>query len=508
MTFDLSLSAGLMGALGPDLLLMAGAMALMLFAAWRNESESHQRAVGFASLAVIGVTAAAVIVYALRGATTTRPDGIIAVDGFRWAADGVFLLGAAATIAIGIESNPRDRVLTAESHVLVLLATAGMMVMVAARDLMIAFLGVELMSIAVYVLAATNRGSEKSAEGSLKYFLLGAFSAAFLLYGIALVYGATGTTNFAAIGMRVAGFKVAGHGMLLIGIGLLLVGLAFKVAAVPFHMWAPDVYEGSPTPITAFMAATVKAAAFAMFLRLWLEAFSMIDVVWLSAVWWVAAATMVAGNLIALSQRNITRMLAYSSIAHCGYLLVAVASGSEVGAAAFLFYVVAYTLATFGAFAVVNVMNRPGANDATIPDFDGLWSTRPWLAVGFGVCLLALLGFPLFGGAGFFAKWYILQAAVTSRHPLVLLVVILVLASLVSAGYYVHVVRVMFMRPRPEGAVEPRRVAPLTRLVLVGSVSLLLLFGLFPGRLATWARHNAADTPAAARNPFLQAQSD
>ncbi|HVZ47580.1 MAG TPA: NADH-quinone oxidoreductase subunit N [Gemmatimonadaceae bacterium] len=508
MTFDLSQPAGLMGALGPDIVLMVGAMALMLFAAWRPESDAHQRTVGYASIGIIGLTAVAIAVYVLRHAAASAPGGIIAVDGFRWAADGVFLLGAAATIALGIESNPRDRVYTAESHVLVLFATSGMMIMGAARDLMIVFLGVELMSIAVYVLAGINRGSEKSAEGALKYFLLGAFSTAFLLYGIALIYGATGTTNFAAIGERITRFQVAGHGMLLIGIGLLLVGFAFKVAAVPFHMWAPDVYEGAPTPITAYMAASVKAAAFAMFLRVWIEAFSILDVAWLSPVWWVAAATMLVGNLVALSQRNIKRMLAYSSIVHGGYLLVAVAAGTATGASAFLFYAVAYTLATFGAFAVVNVMSRPGTTGAAISDFDGLWTARPWLAAAFGVCMLALLGFPIFGGAGFFAKWYVLQAALTSPHPLIALSVVLVLTSVVSAGYYLHVVRVMFMRPRPDGAPEPARLTPLTRLVLVGSVSLLLILGLFPGSLATWARHHAVDTPLASRNPFVRVPID
>lgn len=503
MTFDVSAASGLMGALGPDLVLMGGAMVLMLFAAWRPESADHQRAVGLASLAVIAATAIVIAMYVLRHATASD-GGIIAVDGFRWAADGVFLLGAGATIAMGIESNPRERITAPESHVLVLFATAGMMILAAARDLMIVFLGIEMMSIAVYVLTGMNRRSERSAEGALKYFLLGAFASAFLLYGIALTYGATGSTNLAVIGERVAQQGLASHPMLLIGIGLLLVGFAFKVAAVPFHMWAPDAYEGAPTPITAYMAAAVKAAAFATLVRIWLEAFPLVGAGWLNPVWWVAAITMVAGNVFALAQRNLKRLLAYSSIAHAGYLLVAIAAGSGMGAAAFLFYVFAYTLATFGAFAVVDVLSKPGTTGASISDFDGLWTVRPWLATGFGVCMMALLGFPIFGGAGFFAKWYVLQAALASHNPLVPLAVILVLSSVISAGYYLHLVRVMFMRPRQAAADPPRTVQPLTRLVLVGSVALLLVFGLFPGSLANWARHHAADTPHAARSLLSQ----
>ena len=497
MNFDVTLPNGLMGALGPDIVLMVGAMVLMLYAAWKPEGTQHQRNVGFASLAVIAATIGTVVWYASQGATGTA--GIIAVDGFRWASDVIFLIGAAAAIALGIESNPRERIVSGESHVLVLFATAGMMILAAARDLMIVFLGVEMMSIAVYVLAGLNRGSVRSAEGALKYFLLGAFSSGFLLYGIALIYGATGSTNIAVIGERIATFQLAHHSMLLIGVGLLLVGFAFKVAAVPFHMWAPDVYEGAPTPITAYMAAAVKAAAFAMFFRVWLESFTLIDGAWLSPLWWLAAATMVVGNVVALAQRNVKRLLAYSSIVHGGYLLVAVAAGTSLGSAAFLFYAVAYTLATFGAFAVVTAMSKTAEQGPSINDFDGLWNTRPWLAIGFSVCLLALLGFPIFGGAGFFAKWYVLQAAITSPNGLVPLSVLLVLTSVVSAGYYLHLVRVMFMRARPENAVEPAVMAPLTRLVLVTSVGLLLILGVFPNRLATWAQSNAAITAPVAQ---------
>ena len=484
MTYDLLVPAQLSAALLPDLLLMAGAMLLMLVAAWRPDSATHQRTVGFLSLGLVVATIGAVVWMALRG-DTAEPTGIIAVDGFRWMVDLVVLLGAAGTIALAIESNDRDGITQAESHVLVLFAASGMMVLAAARDLMVVFLGIEIMSVAVYVLAGLDRRNPRSAEASLKYFLLGAFATGFLLYGIALVYGATGSTQFAGITAAIRQHILGEDPMLLVGIGLLLVGFGFKVAAAPFHMWAPDVYDGAPTPITAFMAATVKAAAFATFLRVWYEAFFLAFSGWAHAVWWLAAVTMLVGNVIALSQRNIKRMLAYSSIVHSGYLLVAIVASSAFASTAFTFYVFAYTLATFGAFAIVATLQGDGRREALIADYEGLWHVRPWLAVGMAVCLLALMGFPVFGGVGFFAKWYLVQAALSSPAGLAILAVVLVVTSVISAGYYLQIVRVMFMKPRPEGAEAPAPMGTLARAVVLVSVALILVLGLFPSSLAT-----------------------
>ncbi|MFI5246553.1 MAG: NADH-quinone oxidoreductase subunit N, partial [Gemmatimonadales bacterium] len=483
-----------MQALAPDIVLMVGAMALMLLAAWRTDSDTHQRLVGYGSIVVLLATLAVVLWYGSRGLSSG--PGLIAVDGFRFAADTLFILAAIGAVMLGIEYNGREGIWNAESHVLVLFATSGMMIMAAARDLMIVFLGIEMMSVAVYVLAGMNRRSPRSAEAALKYFLLGAFSTGFLLYGIALVYGATGSTNLTTISDHIVEFKLAHQSMLLIGVGLLLVGFAFKVAAVPFHMWAPDVYEGAPTPITAYMAAAVKAAAFATFLRVWRESFDLLDFAWLVPVWWIAAATMVYGNVVALAQRNVKRMLAYSSIVHSGYLLVAIAAGTNSGSAALLFYLLAYTLATFGAFAVVCAMSRTGDRDLEISDYEGLWRVRPGLAIGMAVCMLALLGFPVFGGAGFWAKVYVLAAAeATPFRHLVPLTVLLVLASVISAGYYLQVVRVMFMKPRPEGANDPAPMGNLTRVVLAVSVVLVLLVGLMPSSVVGWARDNQPAPP-------------
>ena len=490
MPIDVTLPGGLTLALAPDLILLAGAMVLMLWAAWRPDSVRHQRSVGIGSLVVTVITTAAVIWFAISGATAG--PGIIAVDGFRWAADLIFLIATFIAIALSIDYNAREGIDVGESHVLVLFATSGMMMLAAARDLMIIFLGIELMSIAVYVLAGLNRRSARSAEAAIKYFLLGAFSTAFLLYGIALVYGATGSTNLTTIAQRVAQYQLGESPMLLAGIALLLVGFGFKVAAAPFHMWTPDVYEGAPTPVTGYMAAAVKAAAFAAFLRIWIEAFGGAYTRWHIAVWWLAAITMVVGNVIALAQQNLKRLLAYSSIAHSGFVLVALVVGTPEGSSAFLFYLFAYTLATMGAFAVIVALGQPGEGDLTIDSYSGLWNERPWMAAAMTVFMFALLGFPIVGGIGFLAKWYVLQAALQAPAPQARLAVLLVITTVISAGYYLQVVRVMYMKPRPANSVTAAPVGGLTRLVIAAAAILIVVLGLFPDSIASLAQRSAA----------------
>ena len=509
---DLSRPTQLTLALGPDLLLMVGAMLLTVWAAWRPDSARHQRSVGWGAIVVTVATLVSVLNYLLIGVTATT--GPIAVDPFRWMVDVVILLGTVLALALSIDENDREGITAPESHVLILYASSGMMLLASGRDLMIVFLGIELMSISVYALSAINRRSARGAEGALKYFLLGAFSTAFLLYGIALIYGATGSTHLATIGQRAAEMATTGVNPLLsIGIALLLVGFGFKVATVPFHMWAPDVYDGAPSPVTAYMAATVKAAAFAAFLRVWLEAFPSAFHSWHPAVAGLAIATMIFGNAIGLAQKNLKRMLAYSSIGHAGYLLVALAAGTEQGASAMIFYLLVYTLATFGAFAVVIALTRRGAGTVMLDELAGLWTVRPWLALAMAVIMLALLGFPFFGGAGFFAKWYVLKAALQSPVPQTFLAVILVLATVISAGYYLYVIMTMFMRARTEGAAVPAPSAGLTRLVLVATVVLLLVLGIVPDYVVriTWqgrlqGASSAAVAPSAV-SPSVAAQS-
>ena len=287
---------------------------------------------------------------------------------------------AAGTVLLSLGYLERERLLAPEYYPLVLLATAGMMFLAGAEDLIVLFLGLEVMSVGVYVLAGYNRADPFSSEAALKYFLIGAFASGFLLYGIALVYGVAGTTNLSLIGAQLAGrpiplmararARAPAH------------RLGFKISAVPFHMWAPDVYDGSPTPVTGFMATGVKAAAFAALVRVLMEAFPSAIALWQPVVAGLAIASMVAGNLIALAQRSLKRMLAYSSIAHAGYMLVAVWTGTQQGAGAVLFYLLAYGLTTLASFGFLTALGRGGERDVTYDDIAGLAPTRPWIALG------------------------------------------------------------------------------------------------------------------------------
>jgi NADH-quinone oxidoreductase subunit N len=485
MYFDLSIPSQLAGALLPDLILVIGAMLLLLVAVWGPETPGRARLTGVLSIVECAASLAAIIWIWRHDATATA--GIIAVDAFRWATDCIVLVATIIAATLMIDYGEREKLVSAESFVLLLLAASGMMLLAAARDLIVVFLGIELMSIASYVLCGLDRRSSRGAEAALKYFLLGAFSTGFLLYGIALIYGATGSTDIATIGTLVTG-ATFNDPMLLAGIGLLVVGFCFKVAAVPFHMWTPDVYEGAATPITAFMAAAVKAAAFAAFLRVWIEAFPGATAAWVHPLQWLAVITMIGGNVIALQQKSMKRMLAYSSIAHAGYLLVTVVVANALGASAFLFYLVAYTLATMGAFAVVIALGEPGERNQEIADYAGLWYAEPWLAAAMAVFMLALLGFPIAGGMGFFAKWYVIDAALHAPQPQTLLAVELVLASVISAGYYLGVVLVMFMKPRAADALVVRPVPTGTFLVIYLSAFTLLLFGVLPNGFVALAR--------------------
>jgi NADH-quinone oxidoreductase subunit N len=482
MSLDLSVYGDLALALLPEIVLTAWALVLLLFVAWRHKTARDMRVAGWLTLA--GIASTAIAVWWLWW-NHTEIEGLatmVAADDFRWVADWIFLAAAALTVMISFFYLERERLLAPEYFVLLLFATLGAMVMAAGADLMVVFLGLELMSVAVYVLAGLDRRRARSAEAALKYFLLGAFASGFLLYGIALVYGATATTNFTLIGAQVS---IGGTSpMLLIGLALLIVGFGFKVAAVPFHMWAPDVYDGAPTPVTAFMATAVKAAAFAALFRLLITGFAAVPA-WHDILWWLAVVTMIGGNLFALGQRSLKRMLAYSSVAHAGYLLVAVTAGGTDGSSAFLVYAIAYTMMSLGAFAVLAAKGRAGESDVSIDDLAGLASKRPWLAFAMAVCMLSLLGFP--GTAGFIGKWYILIAATNAGQNV--LAAILVLTSVVSAGYYLPVIMAMYMKPEPIEAahvdvVLDRWARGAVTAVVIG----LLLFGVWPNRLFDLAR--------------------
>lgn len=477
-----------LGLILPEIALSIGAMAALLLGVTGPDAGRARRA----SLAALAATLAAALaaVTALNTGGGAVGTAMLAADGFRWTLTLLLALGTAGAVVLSEAYDRRAGVVRAETPALLLLAATGMTLLTAARDLMVVFLGIELMSLATYVLVAMHRTSARSAEAAVKYFLLGAFSTAFLLYGIALVYGATGQMHLEGIGQAIgAGTRMPG--LLMAGIALMLVGLSFKVAVAPFHLWTPDVYDGAPTAITAFMAASVKAAAFAIFLRITAEAFGPVLTQWHPVLWVLAAATMVLGNVLALGQQQVKRVLAYSSIAHAGYLLVGVVTHSQAGATALVFYLVAYTLATMGAFAVLVAISDGTDRPLTRDDLAGLRASHPVLALAFAVCVLSMLGFPLAGGVGFFAKWQLLQAALQATVPQQTLAIVLVLSSIVSAGYYLSLIAPVFMRPAVPGRAAPSLVPASVRLVAVGCAVLVLVLGVLPSSLTRLAQRSA-----------------
>jgi len=474
MTLDLDTPLGITVALLPELVLTLAAVVALLATAWRHQTAADARRIGWISL--VGVALAGVALGALWAwAPASRGSlAMVAMDGFRYASLGIILLATAGSILFSLAYLEREELNAPEYYVLILLAATGMLFLAGATDLIVLFLGLEVMSVAVYVLAGYDRRSRFSGEAALKYFLIGAFASAFLLYGIALLYGATGHTDFRTLGFLLQP-PVSTMGAL--GIGLLLVGLAFKVSAVPFHMWAPDVYDGSPTPVTGFMATGVKAAGFVALTRVLIEAFPGATSIWMPVLGMMAGASMVVGNLVALSQRSLKRMLAWSSVAHAGYLLVAVATGTRLGITAMLVYLLAYVLTTLATFGVLGVLGRGGEREVTLESIAGLARTRPGMSLALAISMLSLLGFP--GTFGFIGKWTILTAAV-SEHQVVL-PVLLVVTSLVSAGFYLPVIMAMYMRPAADDDVHAQVWMSSPGAAAVAfAVALVVVFGFWP----------------------------
>ena len=492
MTLDFTRQLHYVWALLPEIVLCAWGMGVLVAGVTGRHRPGSQAQAGDPSfgagadlgwLALVGILVAAFFNGWLYGVTEVGNTSMIAVDHFRLYANWIFLLAAALAILISFSYVSRQRLQAGEFYGLILLSTAGMMFMAGARDLIVIFLGLEVMSISVYALTAFNRRDRKSAEAGLKYFLLGAFATGFFLYGIAMTYGATGSTNVAIIGASVSAGTASG-GLLLAGVAMLAIGFAFKVSAVPFHMWTPDVYEGAPAPVTAFMSAGVKAAAFVAFIRVFLVAFDGAYEAWYPILWWLAAITMVAANLIALVQSNVKRMLAYSSIAHAGYLLVALTAANEMAVAGMMFYLLVYTLMNIGAFGIVITVANQGESRLQIEDYAGFGWANPMLGVALTVFLLSLAGFP--GTGGFMGKIYLLQGAADSE--LWVLMAILVLTTLASYWYYLRVAWFMWMR-EPLNAGRDQSVAPLPmRLALLSCVALILLLGLFPSSALGFAQ--------------------
>jgi len=477
MELDFSSLAHFFPALLPEIVLSVFGMIVLVAGVWKKEGEGRAGSGDLGALALVGILLAAGANGWLYSVTQTGGDGMVVVDRFRLFANWIFLLSGALSILISMAYTTRQRLQAGEVYSLMLFAMVGMMIMAGTLNLIIIFLGLEVMSISVYALAAMNRRDRRSAEAGLKYFLLGAFSTGFFLYGIALSYGATGTTNISTMAQVMLDGAAAGP-LLAFGIVLLAIGFAFKVAAVPFHMWTPDVYEGAPAPITAFMATGVKAAAFLAFLRVFMVAFSSVIEDWFTVLWWLAAITMVVANLIALVQSNVKRMLAYSSIAHAGYLIVGVVAANEMASGAMLFYLLIYTLMNIGAFAVVISVAHQGEDRLQIEDYAGFGWQQPLLGVFLTIFLLSLAGFP--GTGGFMGKIFLLQGAADSG--LWNLAIILVLATVVSYWYYLRVAWYMWMREAPGADTHASVFAPFAmRVALFGAAGLILFFGIFPG---------------------------
>jgi len=483
MSTPLGVTLGLL----PEIILTAWCLIVLLVASWKHETAEDSRLAGWLSFAGIVLSAGGLAWLWLNDVAPVGLAQMIALDPFRYAALAITLLSAGGTILLSLGYLERERLLAPEYYPLVLLATIGMMFLSGAEDLIVLFLGLEVMSVAVYVLAGYNRANASSAEAALKYFLIGAFASGFLLYGIALVYGATGTTNLALIGAQLSGGPLSL--MAALGLGLLLIGFGFKVAAVPFHMWAPDVYDGAPTPVTGFMATGVKVAAFVALVRLLVESFPSAEQLWQPVIFWIAIASMVAGNLVALAQRTLKRMLAYSSIAHAGYLLVAVWPGSRLSAGAVLLYLMAYVVTTLASFGFLSALGRGGEREVTYDDIAGLAVRRPWMAFGLSICMLSLLGFP--GTFGFIGKWYIISAVIAENQ--MVLAIVLVLTSVISAGYYLPVIMSMYMKPAAaEDSHLAVRLWPAAAGAVAVSVIALILFGVWPAGALDLAGRSAA----------------
>jgi NADH-quinone oxidoreductase subunit N len=486
-------------ALLPEIVLALLAMTVLLADVMEKGNRSRASAawvpwLALASLAVTFAVNAAMLVGSLGyGPMPIREVSdapVVAVDAFRFTVNAICLIAGGFTILLSMGYLDRRDINRGEFHALVLFAVLGMMLMAGAADLMLLFIGLEVMSVAVYVLVGFDRRDRRSSEAALKYFLLGAFTSAFFLYGIALVFGATGTTNIRMLGdLLLAGGR--DDAMLVIGMALVLVGFAFKVAAVPFHMWAPDAYDGAPTPVTTLMATGVKAAAFAALLRVFTVAFLGGFEHWASPLYLLAAVTMIVGNLVALTQGSVKRMLAYSSIAHAGYLLAAVLAGAWGGAGAFVYYAFVYTLMTAGAFGILIANARDGVERVTLEDWSGFASQKPWLAAFFSIFLLSLAGFPL--TAGFIGKLSILRGLVEMR--VTSLAVVLVLASLVSYFYYLRVVVVMYMRPARTADEHRAARLPAPAFAGVATAAVLVVLLFFTSGIPWGARTDAAGEP-------------
>jgi NADH-quinone oxidoreductase subunit N len=463
----------------PEIILtLAGVVIMFLEAVLRDRQKGILAPIAVLGLA--GALAGAVIAYGDPGPAF---HDMIMVDGFATFFRVLVIAVGLLAIFASTEYLHRENAGGGEFFALILFSVAGQSIMAAANELIMIFIGLEISSISTYILAGYLRDDKRNNESALKYFLLGSFATAFLLYGIAWIYGITGTTNLVEI--RRALMMGGAPSPVLVGAAaaLMFVGFGFKISAAPFQVWAPDVYQGAPAPVSAFLTVGPKAAAFAILIRTYLTAFAPASAEWAPMVWCVALATMLVGNFAAIQQSNIKRLLAYSSIAHAGYILVAVAAHSEIGSAAAMFYLAAYAFTNFGAFAVVTYVARTHEKYTSVDDFAGLAQRQPVMAAMLTIFLLSLIGVPLTGG--FFGKFYVFKAALDSN--LVWLTVLGLLNSAVAAYYYLRILVVMYMKDPAAGDAPLPGAGAALKVAVYGSAIVTLVLGIFPSFVLDFA---------------------
>jgi NADH-quinone oxidoreductase subunit N len=463
----------------PMLIVVLSAIAAMMAEAIRHPGERMYIA-GFGLIGLVGALVASVFLWN----TDAVSFGVVRADNFALFINIILCIIGIITMVFSNDVVEREDLPAGEYYALTLFGIAGMMLMASATDLLVVFLALEVLSLSVYVLTGLRRGSSQGAEAAFKYFLLGAFSSAFFLYGIAFAFVVSGSTRLDVVGNSIA--SGGSTTLQFLAVGLLAVGFCFKVSAVPFHMWTPDAYEGAPTVVTAFMSTAVKAAAFGAFVRVFLSALEPLQGQWIPILGAIAALTMVVGAVVGVLQNNVKRMLAYSSIAHAGYLLLGIVAANSAGRAAVLFYLLTYAVANLGALGIVALLGTAEHPHDQLRDFAGLWRTRPALAGLMTVFLLSLGGFPPM--AGFIGKWYIFSAAVQEGHYW--LAVIGVLSSVVSVFFYLRIVVMMYMTE--EGSAPARPHISVPAMAALGFAMLATFYlGVLPTRVLDYAVESA-----------------
>ena len=475
----ISIPAINLSAIAPEITLTITAALLLLMEVFAEKKGRDH--LGYVALG--GVALAGLFTFWLKDFPQTAFSGLYVVDNFSTFFKLVFLIGTGLSILISIKYGEDEDIDNGEYYAMLLFTTIGMFFLASGDDMITIFMGLEVLSISLYVLAGYTRARDISNEASVKYFILGALSSGFLLYGIALIYGATGSTNLHTVGKMIAS-NFGNNVTITLGAAMIMTALCFKIAAVPFHMWTPDVYQGAPTPVTAFMSAGPKAAAFAAFIRIFAEAFPSLSGEWWQIMWVLAALTMTVGNVVALMQNNVKRMLAYSSISHAGYVLVGFTAGTEAATSGILFYMLAYTFMNIGAFAIVTAVGSKGEKRIYFQDYTGLGYKYPLMGFALCVALFSLAGIP--PTAGFVGKFYVFIAAIDKGY--IYLAIIGVMNSVVSVFYYLRLTIYMYMKEEADRESPAVTFAPSLIAATVIAVTGVLWLGVMPGDYIEFAK--------------------